>query len=70
MKNGQHKYRWPWEIQLTFLNHVRKGKLVNENDYFQIYIHQNGQQKNKSLNTLKITLPTKIQAQTNGKKHN
>jgi hypothetical protein len=43
MENRQHKYRWPWEINCTFLNDVRKGKLVNVNDNFQIYIHQNGQ---------------------------
>jgi hypothetical protein len=43
MENRQHIYSWPWEIQWTFLNHVRKEKLMNVNDYFQIYIHQNGQ---------------------------
>jgi hypothetical protein len=43
MENRQHKYRWPWEIQRTFLNDERKGKLGNVNDNFQIYIHQFGQ---------------------------
>jgi hypothetical protein len=34
----------------TFLNNVRKGKLVNVNEIFSIYTHQNGQVTKEQIN--------------------